>query len=735
MAEFGIKATQMSAADTGAAKFVRQPTQDTSSNVMLGTVLGVVAEGAKFAEGAYDRANVRQLASDIEATAGEYKTRQEAPGQLAQASTQEAALEDLWKTTSEEDLRTMTPENFWKGAEEIGKVQTSIDTTLEKYKKAYEQGRMSSDELINRVNSATKAAIARQPGLARELVSQASFYQQLSGVTDQIEAEKAFEKDRRDSAQKRIEEENKVLIEWGKNPNTIPPQQRAQVVAEVFKRKEDVQRLDAVKKSMEVLDSQGKLQEKIVDQVFSSPEHIALFSSDLAQSHNTITTNLASKGYESLYPNMNPADAKLRGITEEFAAKRNQLVALSSRGSDKSKRIADAQIKQYDDMEKLYKDIALGGPAATAAKQALEARQAGLQLTTASLEHRLSLTNQLTAAISNLGNAGMKIIDPNYYQGILDPLVRDTQNFTMGIGPSPLSTLDYTNKDGQVAGKFIFSSQNPVNDPLRTSDEVVASNNINMRNNLNMLRQTEDPVKFMQAMDVWTQTVVQEAVTSGEPLSTRYSPETVAEVNKFLGDAFANARTSGTLSYDRAANSFIVLNEDGAKNAERSKRVNTMFKAFLSFNGHKTDAKIDEVANVLQRLASGPLAIKNLSDARDAFTAGRLSEEEYKYITKNLPKGQQVERPKPVEQIKKEEKAATTLQKDLQTTINAERYLAEREAIAEEYRQGISDAFNSIPNVKAISWLANKLNTTRDEIFAAEKAYREGLRAKAGIKQ
>lgn len=719
MAKFGVEATNLNAPDTKAAKFVRQPVVDQSSNIMLGSVLGAVAEGANFADKAYDRANVRQLASDIEGVAAEGTARDK-----------EAALSALWDKTTEEELGKLSTEDFWKSADKVSEIQTSIDSTLQKLGAAHNQGRMTSDEYLTRVNAVTKAAIARQPGLAPELVQQSTFYQKLSGVTDQIEATKAFEKDQRDAAQKRVEDENKMLIKWGQNPNTIPPAQRAAIVQATFKQEENVQRLTAVKQQMEVLDSQGKLQEKVVDQVFSSPEHIALFSSDLAQSHSTITTNLTNKGYEAQYPSMNPADAKLRGITEEFAAKRNQLVALSSRGSDKAKRIADAQIKQYDDMEKLYKDIALGGPSATAAKQALEARQAGLKLTTASLEHRLSLTNQLTAAISNLGNAGMTIVDPDYYRGLLDPLVRDTQNFTMGLGPSPLSTLDYTNKDGQVAGKFIFSSQNPVNDPLRTSDEVVTSNNINMRNNLNMLRQTEDPVKFMQAMDVWTQTVVQEAVTSGEPLSTRYSPETVVEVNKFLGDAFANARTSGTLSYDRAANSFIVLNEDGAKNTERSKRVNTMFKAFLSFNGHKTDAKIDEVANVLQRLASGPLAIKNLSDARDAFTAGRLSEEEYKYITKNLPKEQQVERPKPVEQVKE----AATRQKDSQTTIDAERYLAEREAIAEEYRQGIADAFNSIPNVKAISWLANKLNTTRDEIFAAEKTYREGLRAKSGIK-
>lgn len=622
MAEFGIKATQMSAADTGAAKFVRKPTQDTSSNVMLGTVLGAVAEGVKFAEGAYDRANIKQLASDIEGVAAEGTARDK-----------EAALSALWDKTTEEELGKLSTEDFWKSADKISEIQTSIDSTLQKLGAAHNQGRMTSDEYLTRVNAVTKAAIARQPGLAPELVQQSTFYQKLSGVTDQIEASKALEKSQRDAAQKAIEDENKILIKWGQNPNTIPPAQRSAVVQAVFKQEENVQRLTAVKQQMEVLDSQGKLQEKVVDQVFSSPEHIALFSSDLAQSHNTITTNLASKGYESLYPNMNPADAKLRGITEEFAAKRNQLVALSSRGSDKSKRIADAQIKQYDDMEKLYKDIALGGPAATAAKQALEARQAGLKLTTASLEHRLSLTNQLTAAISNLGNAGMKIIDPNYYQGILDPLVRDTQNFTMGIGPSPLSTLDYTNKDGQVAGKFIFSSQNPVNDPLRTSDEVVASNNINMRNNLNMLRQTEDPVKFMQAMDVWTQTVVQEAVTSGEPLSTRYSPETVTEVNKFLADAFANARTSGKLSYDKAGNSFIVSNPDGTQNAERSKRVNTMFKAFLSFNGRKTDEKIDEAGDILLRVANVRPAVEAIAErSKGPVKQGQLTEEQLKSI-------------------------------------------------------------------------------------------------------
>ena len=727
MAEFGISATHMSGPDTKAAKFVRPPTADQSSNIALGSVLGAVAEGAKFAEGAYDRANVRELATGIEEIAAEGDVRQ-----------QEASLSDLWEKTTEEELGKMSAEDFWKSADKVSEIQTSIDSTLQKLGAAHNQGRMSADEYTTRVNAVTKAAIARQPGLAPELVQQSAFYQKLSGITDQVEAARAFEKSQREAAQKAVEDENRILIKWGQNPNTIPPTQRSAVVQAVFKQEENVQRLSAVKQQMEVLDSQGKLQEKVVDNVFSSSEHIALFSSDLAQSHNTISTNLTSKGYERQYPDMAPADAKLRGITEEFAAKRSQLAALSSRGSEKARRIADAQIKQYDDMEKLYKDVALGGPAATAAKNALEARQAGLKLTTASLEHRLSLTNQLTSAISNLGNAGMQIVDPSYYQGILDPLIRDTQNFTMGIGPSPLSTLDYTNKDGQVAGKFIFSSQNPVNDPLRTSDEVITSNNINMRNNLNMLRQTEDPVKFMQAMDVWTQTVVQEAVTSGEPLSTRYSPEAVTEVNKFLGDAFANARTSGTLSYDRGSNSFVVLNEDGTRNSDRTKRVNTMFKAFISFNGHKIDAKIDEVANTLQRAVTGPLAIKNLTDAQEAFNLGRISQEEYSFIQKNLPKGQQVERPKTEIQVREGEKAASIQRQEerkKQSTIDAEKYLAEREALASEYREAIAGAFNEIPTVKAMKWLADKLDTTVENIWAAEQEYRSRFRKKAGIEE
>ena len=100
MAKFGIDATGMSAANTSAAKFVRQPTADNSGNVLLGAGLDLTGQ-------AIEGYQMASLEKEQEAVIDEYMLRR--PQTLEQEEvalgTLKGSVDSIWeKAGSVEDI-------------------------------------------------------------------------------------------------------------------------------------------------------------------------------------------------------------------------------------------------------------------------------------------------------------------------------------------------------------------------------------------------------------------------------------------------------------------------------------------------------------------------------------------------------------------------------------------------------------------------------------------------------
>lgn len=727
--KFGQDVTGMSDPSLGAASHIRTPTADASGLIMMGTL----AEMGREAWHGYNKsqldADIKKIVTDKEAQDKEYMA---SIAPMAEVAAVEKGLQLAWDTTSEEELAQLSPEEFWKQQGEVEQIQTTNTAKLEKYKAAYEQGMMTADQMVQRVNAATKAAIARQPGLAHELVREAAFYQDLAGVSDLITAQRAFEKSQKEYIDEVRKSENKLLEKYGR-PINVVGEQRAIYLYDARKMEYNEKVYDSVLKQYQVLEAEGKADTRIVDRMTTSPEFNQTITDGILGVGRTISSNLKANAYVEKYKGagLSQVDANIRGISEAFTEHRMALSAMYSRGGEQSKAQLGLAIKQLDEQEKLYKDIAQGGLVAEAATKRLQAAEAAAKLPTVSLEHRIGITNQILAAQEKIFNMTMERPDPVAFGQMVAPLMTETNRYlTMG-GTSPLTYVDPKTKQGQMQQAFLFSSQDPNGDPYRKPEEVIVENSRNMENNLKMLEGVTDPVVFMQHFDAWAKTVVEESLRSGEPIANRYSAETVTKVNKFFADMMGNAKTTGSIAYNPANNSFTVLNPDKTPNQERTARVNTMWKAAVSFNGLKADGDIDKQGQLLVRYTEGPLAIKSKQDADDALFAKRITKQEYDYIVKEVAGN------KPVISPKKEEPAAIPKKAKSIDEINAARYMREREANAQATREALSNATTqTLDNLfsvgtglwEAISETAKATGQTVQDVIKAEQDYRKRVR-------
>lgn len=599
--KFGQDVTGMSDPSLNAASYIRQPVADASDLIMMGTL-------AEMGRDAWTGYNKSQLDKDIQAIKTEREIQDKAYLEsiipMSEVASTEKGLQIAWDTTSEEELATLTPEEFWKQQGEVEQIQTTNTAKLEKYKKAYEQGMMTADQMVQRVNAATKAAIARQPGLAHELVREAAFYQELAGVSDMITAQRAFEKAQKDQIDETRKEENKLLAEYGR-PTNVVGEQRALYLADARRMKYNEKVYDSALKQYQVLEAEGKADTRIVDRMTTSPEFNQTITDGILGVGRTVASNLKANEYVNKYKGagISQVEANIRGISEAFTEHRMGLSAMYARGGEQSKAQLSLALKQLDEQEKLYKDIAQGGIVAEAATKRLQAAEAAAKLPTVSLEHRIGITNQILAAHEKIYNMTMERQDPVAFAQMIAPLMNETNRFLTTGGVSPLNYVDPKTKQGQAQQAFLFSSQDPYNDPYRKPEEVIVENSRNMENNLKMLEGVKDPVVFMQHFDAWSKTVVEESLRSGEPIANRYSAETVTKVNKFFADVMGNAKTTGTIQYNPENNSFTILNPDKTPNQERTNRVNTMWKAAVSFNGLKADSDIDKQGALLAKMA------------------------------------------------------------------------------------------------------------------------------------
>lgn len=176
MAEFGIKATGMSAPDTKAAKFVRPPTEDQSSNILLKSALQTGLD-------AYQGYQMADLEKEQEKVINDYMASKQNPAIAEQATVDIGGLdkqeESLWK-------RVAGDATYQPDVNDFSGIQKGLDTATSKLKLALEQGVMSPDEFATRTLKVTREAVNRNPGLAPELMKQAQRVLDMSGITDVI---------------------------------------------------------------------------------------------------------------------------------------------------------------------------------------------------------------------------------------------------------------------------------------------------------------------------------------------------------------------------------------------------------------------------------------------------------------------------------------------------------------------------------------------------------------------
>lgn len=174
MAKFGIDATGMSAANTSAAKFVRQPTADNSGNVLLGAGLDLTGQ-------AIEGYQMASLEKEQEAVIDEYMLRR--PQTLEQEEvalgTLKGSVDSIWeKAGSVEDIE-----------ERADPVEQSFKERLAKYEAAKEQGVMSPADFQTRILATTREAVNMSPGLYDKLLQHSRKVLGLSGIEEVMKAD------------------------------------------------------------------------------------------------------------------------------------------------------------------------------------------------------------------------------------------------------------------------------------------------------------------------------------------------------------------------------------------------------------------------------------------------------------------------------------------------------------------------------------------------------------------
>jgi len=185
MAEFGIKATQMSDADTRSAKHVRQPTEDQSSNVLLGAALDMAGQ-------AFEGHQLASLEKEQEAVIDLYMTKgarkEDIENQTLEAATLNSSINSIWeKATSVEDLE-----------EKAGPIEKEFQGRLKKLQLAVDQGVFTPEQFQTKVLATTRTAVNQAPGLYDKLLAHSKKVLGLSGIDVILEADQAAAKAQQD---------------------------------------------------------------------------------------------------------------------------------------------------------------------------------------------------------------------------------------------------------------------------------------------------------------------------------------------------------------------------------------------------------------------------------------------------------------------------------------------------------------------------------------------------------
>jgi hypothetical protein len=161
MAKMGIEATGMSEANTGAAKFVKQPVAPVP-NTMLGMAAGLASD-------AYTGYQMADLEKKQEGIVTDYMNRNHGTAGI-EAAALKSGIEGIWN-------------NFDTTIEDVNPIEKTLQEKLSKYKAAKDQGIMSPQEFSDRILATTREAINKNPGMYDELKKHSQKMLDQSGIT------------------------------------------------------------------------------------------------------------------------------------------------------------------------------------------------------------------------------------------------------------------------------------------------------------------------------------------------------------------------------------------------------------------------------------------------------------------------------------------------------------------------------------------------------------------------
>lgn len=219
MADFGVKATQLSAPDTSAAKFVRKPVADESSNIILGTTLGMASD-------AYEGYQLADLEKEQEGVINEYMTsKAKLEQQVIDVATIKGAIDNIWeKATSVEELD-----------EKASPIEKDFAEKTNKLNLALQQGVMTPAQFQDRILATTREAVNRNPGLYDKLLQHSKKMLGLSGIEGVLDADIASQKAQADTLKNLRELADKLNVSY----NHFQPDYN-QMQGEVIQRQREI---------------------------------------------------------------------------------------------------------------------------------------------------------------------------------------------------------------------------------------------------------------------------------------------------------------------------------------------------------------------------------------------------------------------------------------------------------------------------------------------------------------
>lgn len=343
MAEFGIKATQMSAADTKAAKFVKQPVQDNSKNILLGAGLDLAGQ-------AFEGYQMASLEKEQEAVIDDYMTgrgRKEAiDSQTFEAATLKDSIDSIWeKAGSVEELD-----------QKAGPVEKEFQGRMEKLKMALDQGAMTPDQFQTQILATTRKAVNQTPGLYDKLLAHSKKVLGLSGIDSVLAADIAAQKAQDDSLKNLRELADKLNVGY----NHFNPDYN-QMQASVLQRQREVSASDQLTRGLTAGDALKR--EDALTFIANEGTNAILGDSFTLKS-------TAAAMFQGATPQDYPQiKNKLR---MDIDARRNALVAQTNKLGIRNEAEVKTYIEDYDSSMKMLLDTIEGLESGADAQKAID---------------------------------------------------------------------------------------------------------------------------------------------------------------------------------------------------------------------------------------------------------------------------------------------------------------------------------------------------------------------------